>query len=305
VPQIVNAIDQKWVTLYKLIRLNFLKPAKERPLTTREDLMLGDSSTLRLQMTCWVFLTLIIIGLSGCGHHLYYQVKTGDTLYSISWQYGYNYRQVAAWNGLKPPYLIYEGQMIHLAPASTKKNKDWTLLSKPTSDTPNNAITPASNQAKQAKTANRTLKQSPSQNAQKKRRTQQDTQKITSKKIDWRWPAKGKITQRKIQPDQYKKGLNISGELGQPVRAAALGRVVYSGNSLKGYGNLIIIKHDDYFLSAYANNRSIKVKEGDVVKVGQQIAAMGRDVNNQVALYFEIRRDGKPVDPLRYLPRQH
>ncbi|MEJ2687901.1 MAG: peptidoglycan DD-metalloendopeptidase family protein, partial [Gammaproteobacteria bacterium] len=122
--------------------------------------------------------------------------------------------------------------------------------------------------------------------------------------LHWEWPTKGPVIQG-YDPEQIgKKGITLGGRMGQPVRAAAGGRVVYSGSGLVGYGRLIIIKHDKDYLSAYANNSKLLVKEGERVRRGQVIARLGSSGINRVALHFEIRRDGKPVNPLRYLPKR-
>ncbi|HWC45033.1 MAG TPA: peptidoglycan DD-metalloendopeptidase family protein, partial [Casimicrobiaceae bacterium] len=119
--------------------------------------------------------------------------------------------------------------------------------------------------------------------------------------LDWMWPAKGKIVTNFSETANL-KGIDIAGTAGEPVRASAPGRVVYAGNGLRGYGKLIIIKHNDTYLSAYAHNREILVKEGQQVTRGQKIAEMGNTDADQVKLHFEIRRHGKPMDPTKYLP---
>jgi lipoprotein NlpD len=120
-------------------------------------------------------------------------------------------------------------------------------------------------------------------------------------KLDWGWPAKGKVVTQFSDSTTF-KGIDIAGSAGQPVTASAGGKVVYAGSGLRGYGKLVIIKHNDAYLSAYAHNRDILVKEGQQVVKGQKIAEMGNTDTDQVKLHFEIRRQGKPVDPLRYLP---
>ena len=122
--------------------------------------------------------------------------------------------------------------------------------------------------------------------------------------VAWRWPTNGNVIQGFSNADGGNKGIDISGSRRQAVNAAAAGRVVYAGNALRGYGNLIIIKHNDDFLSAYAHNDSILVKDQQEIKAGQQIAKMGSTGTNGVKLHFEIRYKGKSVDPLRYLPRR-
>ena len=119
----------------------------------------------------------------------------------------------------------------------------------------------------------------------------------------WSWPAKGRLLSTFSHNDAGRKGVDISGRLGQPVQAAAAGKVVYSGNGLRGYGNLIIVKHNEEFFSAYAHNKKNLVKENQIVKARQKIADMGKSGTNKVKLHFEIRRDGKPVNPLSYLPK--
>jgi lipoprotein NlpD len=120
--------------------------------------------------------------------------------------------------------------------------------------------------------------------------------------IDWGWPATGKIVTSYIESTSANKGIDIAGTLGQPVLAAAAGKVVYSGSGLRGYGNLVIIKHDDTYLSAYAHNSKLLVKEGQSIVKGQKIAEMGSSDAPRVQLHFEIRKFGKPVDPSKYLP---
>jgi lipoprotein NlpD len=122
--------------------------------------------------------------------------------------------------------------------------------------------------------------------------------------LAWRWPARGELTGRYVSGDPTRQGIDIAGSAGQPVLAAADGVVVYSGSGLVGYGELVIVKHNEAWLSAYGHNRARLVNEGQLVKAGQQIAEMGRTGAARDMLHFEIRYNGKPVDPLQYLPRQ-
>ena len=122
--------------------------------------------------------------------------------------------------------------------------------------------------------------------------------------MDWQWPARGKILQSFSSSSGKNKGIDIAGKLGETVKAAASGSVVYAGSGLLGYGRLVIIKHNEQFLSAYAHNRVLTVKEGDKVKGGQKIAEIGSSGTTSTKLHFEIRSNGKPVDPVRYLPRR-
>lgn len=199
-------------------------------------------------------------------HH--HQVKKGETLYSIAWQYGYDVRDVARWNRIRAPYTIYPQQKLRLKSPLTSAAKKTAKPHVP--------------------------------RVSKKQRT---NPKYT-KKISWQWPTKGKIIGKYSARDSGKKGLDIVGKKGQRVFAAAIGQVVYSGSGLRGYGKLIIIKHNDTYFSAYAHNSRLFVTEGKKVTKGQHIADMGSSATQRVMLHFEVRRNGKPVDPLRYLPRR-
>ncbi|MGA7801591.1 MAG: peptidoglycan DD-metalloendopeptidase family protein [Gammaproteobacteria bacterium] len=204
-----------------------------------------------------------------------YTVRSGDTLYSIAWQYGDDYHDLARWNGITPPYTIYVGQRLRLrAPASTVRSP---------------ASPPRRAAARRPGSTSDSESESPVHSAGS---------------LHWQWPTSGPLV-KGYDPDAIgKKGITLGGRLGQPVRAAAAGRVVYSGSGLVGYGRLIIVKHNKDYLSAYANNSKLLVKEGERVHGGQVIAQMGSSGTDRVALHFEIRRDGKPVNPLRYLPKR-
>ncbi len=198
-------------------------------------------------------------------------VKAGDTLYSIAWEAGLDYRELARWNGIPPPYRIKPGQQLRLQPIPVKK---------PVPDKPATVTRPGS-------TDNTAVVREPE----------------TSGPVRWIWPTNGPIL-RTYSEKAGNKGLDIGGQTGQEVRAAAAGRVVYQGSGLRGYGELIIIKHNESFLSAYAHNEKAFVREGDQVRRGQKIAAMGASGTDRVKLHFEIRQRGTPVDPLQYLPRR-
>lgn len=212
-----------------------------------------------------------------------YIVKKGDTLYSIAWQYGQDHKTLAEWNGIDAPFTLSIGQRISLKkPANQPGRKQYEK-----------GVT---TQAKRA--------QKPRQKTASKHRPAQHKAYAGTAKVTWKWPVNGKVIQ-KFSADQHgKKGVDIDGRMGQPVNAASTGRVVYSGSGLIGYGKLIIVKHNDRYLSAYAHNNKIFVKEGDEVKQGQRIAEMGKSGTDRVMLHFEIRRDGKPVNPLHYLPKR-
>lgn len=300
-----------------------------------------------------------------------YTVAKGDTLYSIAWKYEKDFRQIAAWNNISPPYGIYPGQRLIMQPA----NKDGTLsrgerpqvlvdsiTGESIGDAPARSSKPLSlpgkvkrssrhitvqkhdtlyaiarregfthhqiarwNHIKSPYTlrAGQKLRLSPPQSTSKaiveaKKPTVTlrplKSNRIVAKPIgqpvrlpnkvaQWRWPSKGRIVKTFKSNDTARKGIGIRGRLGQTVHAAAAGSVVYSGNGLINYGNLVIIKHSHSFLSAYAYNKKLLVKEGDSVKPGQAIAQMGSPDASKPQLHFEIRRNGKPVNPLHYLPK--
>jgi lipoprotein NlpD len=208
-------------------------------------------------------------GISGNG---WYTVKNSDTVYSIAWRYGLDYHQLARWNGIGPDFIIHPGQRLKLVqPEKIPPVADSTAKDKA------------------AKVA-----------AQKK---STEPVKSDNKVVKWRWPASGKLVTTFAVNKLDRKGIDIAGKRGQAVHAVANGKVVYSGNGLAGYGNLIIIKHNDTYLSAYAYNQQRLVKEGMTVKAGTVISKMGQDPNGTIRLHFEIRKNGKPVDPLKYLPR--
>ena len=206
---------------------------------------------------------------------VYHIVQTGDTLYSIAWRYGLDFKDVAAWNGIRSPYVIYPKQRIRLKPLSSRY-----LHKAPTTSR-------QSSRASREKGAGATAPRKSEKSA-------------PATAIQWHWPTAGKIV--KLNLPTTEQGLNISGTVGQEVKAAAGGEVVYSGGGLLGYGKLIIIKHNDTYLSAYAHNNRILVEEGMKVTSGQKIATMGIGNNGKPLLHFEIRKDGKPVDPRQYLP---
>ena len=211
-------------------------------------------------------------------------VSRGDTLYGIAFRNGIDVRDLASWNGIGPPYTIYPGQKLRLYPkggsvASSTPPRSTTGAKppvatarppvKPTVSTPPPVVAPPA-----------------------------------TSPIAWTWPAAGDLLSRYVSGEPTKQGIDIGGSGGAPVRAAGDGVVVYSGAGLVGYGELIIVKHNDSWLSAYGHNRARLVNEGQLVKGGQQIAEMGRTGAARDMLHFEIRYNGKPVDPLTYLPKR-
>lgn len=227
----------------------------------------------------------------------YHRVQKGETLYSIAWYYGYDYRQIALWNEIDYPYLIKPGQELQLYPSLVRRASQNTRIT--------NSRKTLSNKAKSRQSQKRLVKRVRKQTHHKRakiKRVKKRTQNYAASRIKWRWPVRGKII-HKFNAKHGKKGIGIAGKKGQRIVAAAAGRVVYSGSGLRGYGKLIIIKHNDTYLSAYANNKKIRVKEQQKVKSGQHIADMGSNGTNKPMLHFEIRKNGKPVNPVRYLPR--
>lgn len=241
--------------------------------------------------------------LSACGNHVYHRVEHGDSLYSIGWQYNHDYRQVAAWNNLKPPYVLAPGQWVRVAPPMGERvppegRSPMGGATLPSVDSPSRKLPPISDKSKMATQpvvpAVTSAVPVPSPIATK------PPPRIAPQA--WRWPTRGELVRIFVAAEPGKKGVDIRGRLGQPIWSAAAGRVVYGGNGLAAYGNLLIIKHDDNYLTAYAHNRKLHVQEGDSVTAGQHIADMGKSGTEEVMLHFEIRYQGKPVDPLRYLP---
>ena len=194
-------------------------------------------------------------------------VRRGETLYSIAMRYGLDYRNVARWNGIGRDYLIHPGQRLRLDPPP-RSSAARTAVAAP-------APVPRASPADPA-----------------------------HRPPAWRWPVEGGRVVGSIRQPSGGIGLQIDGELNQPVFAAADGKVVYTGDGLRGYGQLVILTHERGWLSAYGHNALLRVREGDEVRAGQAIAAMGTGPARQPMLYFEIRLDGRPLDPLGQLPRR-
>ena len=216
-----------------------------------------------------------------------YQVQRGDTLYSIAFRAGQDFRTVAARNNIKAPYTIYPGQIIQLQGGTTVNRQG--------------PVTPSTRKNSTVKS----VAASPQKGYVQEKPPVNVTQPASSAagRVNWQWPVKGQILARFSTAEQGNKGVDIGGRAGSRINAAADGQVVYAGNALRGYGNLIIIKHNDDYLSAYAHNKRLLVKERQEVKAGQQIAEMGDTDAADTRLHFEIRFRGQSVDPLRYLPK--
>jgi lipoprotein NlpD len=204
----------------------------------------------------------------------YYRILSGDTLFKIAFEFGLDFRDLAAWNNLSDPTHIRSGDLLRLSPPKSVvttaaiQNKP-TILSRAIKSPSALPVDEASNEAAPE---------------------------------SWMWPSKGALLMR--FGDGISKGVDIGGMRGNLVQAAASGKVVYAGSGLRGYGKLIIIRHGKTLLSAYAHNARILVNEGQIVTRGQPVAEMGDTDSDRVKLHFEIREYGKPVDPLNYLPKQ-
>ena len=223
----------------------------------------------------------------------FYIVKKGNTLSEIGLKTGHHSSELAAWNDLVPPYRIYPGQKIRLFGSNASSR------SKSSEKTRNKTSTRSIGSTRK-NTVSRKKGPTVSTNVDKRSPPSAEEKAKKNLKIVWMWPIKGVIVRNYSLTGS--KGIDISGKLGQPVRVAAAGKVVYSGQGLAGYGNLLIVKHNEKFLSAYANNRRLLVKEGDHVRKGQTIAEVGAVAGKKPSLYFEIRKFGKPVNPIIYLP---
>jgi lipoprotein NlpD len=233
-----------------------------------------------------------------------YTVRSGETLYSIAWRANSDVRQIAKLNKILPPYNIYSGQKLFLV----SKNKGKSAKASRSKHS-SKKQTKSSNQTS-TKVVKNTIasskKQAYGENISKKKIVRSDLPKSNfSQKINhWIWPVKGKIIATFSSKVQGNKGIDIAGRRGTKIRSAATGKVVYAGSALRGYGKLIIIKHNDDYLSAYAHNDKILVKEQQQIKSGDVIARMGNTDAQRVMLHFEVRFRGKSVDPLKYLPKK-
>lgn len=213
-------------------------------------------------------------------------VERGESLYSIAWNYGLDYQQLARWNEIGPPYTIYVDQRLRLRPPESERTATAPAPAPSRRSAPEPEVRVRSTPAPRPSTS-------------------ADSSFSYPDRVEgWRWPVQGRILRRFDPRSQGKKGITISGGKGEKIRASAAGRVVYSGSGLVGYGRLIIVKHNEDYLSAYGHNDKLLVSEGDVVRAGQVLALMGSSGTNRTQLHFEIRRKGKPVDPLRYLPHR-
>jgi lipoprotein NlpD len=271
----------------------------------------------------------------------FYEVQKGDTLYFIAYITDKDVNDLISYNGLDKPYTIRPGEKLKLwqpaykakpyggssagssvatvatvtaastatsggAVATTSEPKSLSKSSDKISATTNK---PTSNNSKSPKsTSKKSVDQSKSKEyvdnkgKQNVNKTVSNSEQKNNKISKWLWPTKGRVVKKFSSGEQGNKGIDIAGQRGQSVVSTAGGKVVYSGNALRGYGNLIIVKHNDNYLSAYAHNDRLLVNEGQNVNAGQKIATMGSSGSNSVKLHFEIRYQGKSVNPQRYLP---
>jgi lipoprotein NlpD len=265
----------KWGCLVLLTALTLLACSNKGRLAPVEERALGvPQKTVK-----------VLPGAENAGKAGYYTVRQGDTLLRIGLDHGQSTRDLARWNNLDNPNLIETGQVLRVAPplqeAATVRPAGAAVTAAPAAQPASTASAPTA--AKPAATA-------PSTPAN----TEGDDP------ITFQWPVRGPLI---AGFDEAKnKGLDIAGKAGDSVLAAADGKVVYAGSGLRGYGNLIILKHNNTYLTAYAHNQTLLVKEEQTIKRGQKIAEMGNSDADQVKLHFEIRRQGKPVDPAKFLP---
>jgi lipoprotein NlpD len=222
-----------------------------------------------------------------------YQVQRGDTLYSIAFRYGLDYRKVAAANRIPAPYTIYPGQKIYLKEAAVV----------PASKTPASRPVPAKVAAKPAAPVPASKPATVTKPSSATVKKKQSSGVYAGRAVSaWRWPSSGRVIRG--YSSSVHKGIDISGKRGDPVKAVAAGKVVYAGTGIVGFGELLIVKHNEVYLSAYGHNDRLLVAEGDTVAAGQKIAEKGSSGTDTVKLHFEIRKEGKPIDPQRLLPRR-
>lgn len=250
----------------------------------------------------------------------YYTVRRGDTLFSIALDHGLDYRELAEWNGITDPGVISVGQSLRLrppalattiAPLKTAPNVEGQPIAGAQDTAPPGQV-PMKTEPKAVREpytarayAQLTRAEPGAMHASRAAPAPSQPKRAPAGEsgvISWTWPASGKVVSTFNEAAKF-KGISIAGKLGQPVTASAAGKVIFSGTGIRGLGKLIIIKHNDAFLSVYAHNSELLVKQDQTVAQGQKIAEMGKTETDQVKLHFEIRRFGKPVDPLKLLPQ--
>ena len=253
----------------------------------------------------------------------YYLVRSGDSLGLIAQRLGIDQRRLVRWNRLEPPYTIYADTLLRIAPPDDRSPKGVRKPPAPLlADAPRTAPSEVSTPTDQPETGrtpvNRTAEQTPktetpqATKAAKPRARSRPVARTPTREgpgsrrgpsgVDWEWPLTGPLVQTYSEDDRTRHAIRIGGRSGDQVKAAADGRVVYSGSGLKGYGNLIIVKHSEKYLSAYGFNRRLLVTEGERVNRGQVVAEVGQGADGAYLLHFEVRRHGQAVDPILYLP---
>jgi lipoprotein NlpD len=226
-------------------------------------------------------------------------VQRGDTLYSVALRYGVDVRELARWNGIGDTSVLSIGQTLRLTPPAAVATVTPVAPAGSTEVRPLPAPGAVETTPPPA-TAAAPPPVTPSAGPPTSTMPEPVKPAPLESTVQWQWPAPGKVIE--TFEETRNKGIDIAGNEGDPVQAAADGEVVYVGSALRGYGNLVIVKHNEEFISAYAHNRQVLVKQGQGVKRGQRIAEFGRTDADRTKLHFEVRRQGKPVDPLRYLP---
>ena len=227
-----------------------------------------------------------------------YVVRPKDTLFSIAFRYGWDYKALAARNNIPTPYTIHPGQTIRF---DGRTGSTPTAVASTADSTPSSSLKTTVIRRQPNGTTTTTAVVAPSV---ANKPAPAPLPPAGPAPTGWGWPSNGILIGKFSSNGSLNKGIDIAGDLGQPVLAASDGTVVYAGSGLRGYGELVIIKHSDTYVSAYGHNRRLLVREGQQVKVGQTIAEMGSTGTDRVKLHFEIRRQGKPVDPLQFLPRR-
>jgi lipoprotein NlpD len=244
-----------------------------------------------------------------------YRVRSGDTLYSIAWRYGLDYRELSNINNIGQDFRINVGQKLRLkAPQAASKTAATSSVNNSANAAGQESDLKVPQVATQSNTRVGNAKVQVPSNTEKQLATVKSAKPSSSgvsvssysntQKVSWQWPTNGNLIGKYSSSNNINKGINLEGKRGDPVYAAATGKVVYAGSGLLGYGNLIIINHNKEYLSAYAHNSRILVKENDNVNVGAQVAEIGNSGATRMMLHFEIRKDGKPVNPLQYLPKR-
>jgi lipoprotein NlpD len=248
----------------------------------------------------------VLPGAENAGKPGYYTVKPGDTLIRIALESGQNWRDIASWNNLENPNLIEVGQVVRVVPPASEPATGVVVKPlgtprvepRPTAAATETRSSPTARPATAASGSSAASASATPAPATPPAAAAADARE--GEEPNWGWPANGPVLAN--FEEGRNKGLTIGGKAGDPVVAAADGRVVYAGSGLRGYGNLVIVKHSADFLTAYAHNQTLLVKEDQVVKRGQKIAEMGSTDAERVQLHFEIRKKGKPLDPSRQLP---